>query len=241
MGILDIIIAILFLVLVIFGFINGFLKQILSSMAWLIALVAATLFCKVVSNMLMDTGVGLSLIGTIYNWLSGKGDAFTTAIPELTESVLTQLLSDNGIPTFLHSALLKVIDLSTFKDISIAEFLSPKVASLLLNIISYIIIYLVVFITLKILAKIFSHIVRSSALGIIDGILGAIWGAIKATIIVSVFMLLISFVVTMPWGQQINEWFIKDISIAKSGLKFAKFFYEYNPILQLISYISSLK
>ena len=119
--------------------------------------------------------------------------------------------------------------------------MSPKIADFLLTIISYILIYLIVFIVLKIIGKIFSHVVRSSALGIIDGMLGAIWGAIKATIIVSLVLLGISFIVTTPIGASINEWITEDMGLLKEEFGIAKFLYQNNPLLFLISKISIFK
>ncbi len=238
MGIIDTVILLMFILFIIIGFIRGFFKQVLSSLAWIIAMIAACSLYIPASSLLMDTGIGSSLSNTIYDWIAGNGELFTTPVASMTEEYLTEVLSELGIPNVLHNIIIGLIDFSDFQNISIAEYLGPKITSILLMVISFIIIYLLVFIITKILAKLFGNIVRGSALGFIDGTLGAIWGAVKVTILVSLFMLGLSFIVTMPFGDTINEWITNDMKLAEEGFGIAKFFYENNPILFVLSKLS---
>lgn len=235
MGIIDTVILLLFLIVIIVGFFRGFIKQVLSSLAWLIATIAAVLLCTAVSEAVMNMKIGLSLNNSIYDFIASKGEGFTTVISSMNEEGLSAALTQIGIPDILHSFILNNIDLSTFSDMSIASFISPKISSVLLTIIAFIIIYLFVFIIIKVIAKLFGNIVRGSALGFVDGVLGAIWGSVKICILISILMLALSFVVTMPFGESINEWIITDMKLNEEGFGIAKFFYENNLILFVIS------
>lgn len=235
MGIIDTAILLLFLIFMIVGFFKGFLKQVFSTLAWIIALVAATLLSKPVGNSLVGTNIGINFISMITEWISGKGEVFSTPISELSLETLTSSLSQLGIPAFIQKELVNMIDLSSFQNISIAELIGPKIVNVLFIMLAFIIIYLIVFIIIKILGKLSSRIVRGSALGILDGTLGALWCGIKVAIFVSLAMLLLSFITTTPFGEPINQWITNDLRLNEQTFGIGKFFYENNPIMYIIS------
>ena len=234
MGVIDIIVLILCSIFMIIGFIKGFTKQTLSSFAWLIALVAGIFLCKIVGNLFFNTGIGTNMTDKIYAWIATKGgETLTTPVTILTEEVLSEALSSIGIPYFIHPILTKNIDLSVVQNISIAEFVSPKISYYLLMIASFIVIYLIVFLIVKLIAKVLGDIIKNSPFGFIDRILGLIWGFVKATFIVSIFMLVLSLVMSLPIDS-INSWLIADMKINEEGFGVAKLIYEHNPILFII-------
>ena len=87
---------------------------------------------------------------------------------------------------------------------------------------------------MKILAKLSSKIVRGSALGFFDGLLGAAWSGVKVAIFVSLVMLGLSFVSTLPFGQEINSWVTNDMRLLDDSFGIAKIFYEHNPLVYVI-------
>lgn len=236
MGILDSVIVLSFLVFIIIGFIKGFIKQVFSTLGWIIALAAASLLSKPAGNMLFQTNVGIGINGAVYNWISSKGEFFTTSIPQLTADHLGEALTKLGVPSFLHGAVSNMIDVSAYQDICIAEIVSPKIAQFALVSVSFILIYLVVFIIAKIIASLAKKIVRGSALGFFDGLLGAAWSAVKVAFFVSLGMLLLSLVTTMPFGASVSEWITNDMKLLEEGFGIAKYFYEYNPIIYVINF-----
>ncbi len=235
MGIIDCVILLLIIIFMIIGFTRGFLKQVLSTVAWIIALITAITLCSAVSDLLFTSNIGQSLNDVIYGWISEKGDVFTTVYPTMTEDNLILILSEMKIPSFLHNLLIGMVDITEFKNCSIAQFISPEITSVLITIVSFVLIYLVVFIIVKVISSICSHIVKGSALGFLDGTLGAIWGAVKICILISILMLGLSFIVTMPFGESINEWITMDMRLNDDTFGIGKFFYENNPILYIIS------
>lgn len=238
MGVIDIIILVMFLAAIVFGYFRGFIKQVLSSLAWVIALIAAIFLCKSVSGFIFETSLGFKLNDVISGWISDKGEIFTKVIPSLTDEYFVQVLTEMKIPSILHDFLIGLVDVSEFQNTSIADFVSPKITSFILLVGSFIAIFVVLFILIKILSKIFGDAVRGSALGVVDGVLGAIWGCVKVLILVSTIMLALSFIVSLPFGEAINEWITNDMRLTEEGFGIAKFFYEKNPILLIISKLS---
>jgi len=235
MGIIDTIFLLLFIVFMLIGFFKGFLKQVFSTLAWVIALVAATIFSKPVGIGLSGTNIGLHFNANLIEWIASKGEIFSKPMNELTSEYVNTALSNLGIPKFLQEFLLNMIDFTKCENVSIAEIIGPKILNMFLIIISFVVIYLIVFLIVKLLGKLSGRIVRGSALGVVDGALGALWCGVKVTIFVSLFMLLLSAISTMPFGVSINEWITTDMKLAEEGFGIGKFFYEYNPIIYFIN------
>lgn len=234
MGVLDIVIIVLALIFAIRGFVRGFTKQFLGSLSWLVAGILAIIFCETLAKILSDFSLADTINNKVFNWFASKGDAFTTQLPIITKEHLSGSLSELGIPSFLHSLVIGNIDMSNTTDISVATLIAPKITYLALVIISYILIYVLSFIILKVIAHMFGKAIRGSAIGLIDGVLGFMWGCVKATIVISVAMLLLSLLTTLPIGESINNWLIKDMKLNEDNIGIAKFIYENNPILILL-------
>lgn len=238
MGVIDIIIIGLFLIFAIVGYIRGFTKQFLSSIAWLVALVIAGVFCKQVAEMVDGIDVVLRVEKTIYNWFASKGETFTTVVPSVDEAHLSDALTVLGIPQFLHSIIIGKVNLDGLVNTSIAGFLTPKIMYFVSTAISFVLLYIVTFILVKLISKILGGAVRGSALGIIDGALGFIWGLVKSGILVSTAMLLLSLVISLPYLQTASEWIANDMHLNDDVMSISKFIYLNNPLIFIFSKIS---
>ncbi len=237
MGILDMIIVILFLIFIITGFIKGFTKQTLSSFAWLIALGAATFLCKTLGSLIENTNIGFKLSNSISNWISVKGgEAVNVVVPTFTSDVLSEALHSLGIPYIFHPFLINNIDVSEAQNISIAEFVAPQITSFILIILSFLVIYLLTFLLVKLFSKILGDVIKNSPFGFIDRILGMIWGFLKSVIVISVLMLIVSAIMSLPI-KSVNDWLLLDMKLESEQFSIAKFIYENNPILLIISYL----
>lgn len=234
MGVLDIAVCGIAFLFAISGFIKGFMKQVFSILAWAGALVVAFMFCNTVAKMISDFSFSKEVTKSIYDWFASKNEAFTLSGVELTSEYLGEQLKTMGIPTFLHKIIIGALPLESLKDVSVATFLSEKLTSFFLVAASFVGLYLVSFIIIKIIASLLKNAVKGNALSAIDGILGLAWGAVKAGIIISVLFLIMSFLVTLPFGQSLNEWLIKDMKLAEEGFGIAKYIYQNNPILLLL-------
>lgn len=241
MGVIDTIILLLFLVFIIVGFLKGFIKQLFSNLGWIISLAAAFIFSKPIGVAVISTNIGTNLNNAIYEWLANKGPTFSTPVPEVTPEHIGLALDELGIPSVLHSMILKMIDLSGYSNVNISEIAAPKLALTLLIIAAFIIVYIIVFVIAKVLAKISCNIVKSSALGFFDGLLGATWSCVKVAIFVSLIMLGLSFVVSIPVSEEFNTWIMNDMRLADESFGVAKYFYNYNPLLYVIDWIQSIR
>ncbi len=235
MGILDFVVIGLAVLFLGFGYYKGIVKQLLGMLAWIVALVAAFMLCKTVAGWILETQIGTNMTNGIVEWFGNKNADFLVPLPELTGDFLSSSLGEAGVPTFLHKLILGNIS-ESMPNISVASYLAPKIANIALICISFIVLFIVVFIIIKILAKVIGGAVRGSMLGFIDGLLGAVWGLVKVTIFISLAMLLLSFIVSIPSiGDNINAWITNDMKLGEEGFGIAKFVYENNPILWLIS------
>ena len=241
MGIIDIVILSLFLVFMIIGYIKGFLKQLFLTFGWIVALVTATLLSKPAGNIMLGTSIGTKFTSTIFEWIASKGEIFTTVIPEFSSEHMSSALTNLDIPTFLHEFIIKMVDLSSYHNMSLADVIAPKIVTAILCSASFALIFIIVLIIVKVLAKLSSKIVKGSALGFFDGLLGAAWGGVKVTIFVSLVMLGLSFLSTLPYGQEINTWLANDMRLMDDSFGIGKIFFEHNPLLYIINLIPFFK
>lgn len=237
MGILDIVIIAFLLIFIIIGFVKGFIKQALKAVSGIAAFIAALALCKKVGVILFETSIGTKMLEYFNNFFSSKGEIFTTSGEALTDELITQGLTEAGIPSFLHKIILGSIDVSSFTDITLGQYLATMITNAILVVVSYLAIYLVVFLVIRLIGKLIGGAVRGSALGFIDGFFGAMWCAVKATFILSCLFLVLSFVVTLPFGESINTWITNDMKLTEEGFGIAKFLYQNNPILFILNKI----
>ena len=230
MGILDIVIIVIALIFALVGTFKGFVKGFLGALGGIIALVAAYFLSDLVSGWISGSSLGVKTIESISSWFISKNPQFGEIVPAFTNEYLSECLSNLGIPEFLHGLIIGAIDVSTVTNQSVAGFLAPKIAGIAFTGISYIIIFLVVRLVVFILEKVFSKAVHMTALGVVDRILGCIWGIVKAGIIVSVIFLALSFIVTLPFGEGINNWMAADF---EKGFGLAEMLYTKNPLIWL--------
>lgn len=237
MGILDIVVIAFLLIFFIVGFIKGFVKQVVKAASGIIAFIVALVFCKKLGAFIFETSLGSRIAEYFYDFLSTKGEIFTTKGVALTDELISEGLTQAGIPSFLHKLIIGSIDVSSFTDISLGEYLAVMITNAILVAVSYLLIYLVVFLVVRLIGKLIGGAVRGSALGFIDGFFGAAWCLIKATFILSCLFLILSFVVTLPFGESINTWITNDMKLTEEGFGVAKFLYQNNPILFIFNKI----
>ena len=90
----------------------------------------------------------------------------------------------------------------------------------------------------KLTSKILGDLIKGSPFGFVDRILGMIWGCIKSVFLISIFMLIISLIMSLPLGN-LNNWFIEDMKLNQEGFGIAKFLFNNNPIIFVINLVKS--
>lgn len=235
MGIIDIVVIVTFLTLAIIGIVKGFVKSFFSSFAWLIGYILAMILSKPLANILLGSSVGVNLVDTISNWFINKHEIFSMDVSLLTNEILTEALSEIGIPSILHNLLLGDFNISDLNNCSLAMYLSPKITLYIFSGISFFVIYLLGFVLMKLLGKLLGKIVKGGAFNVLDRVLGCIWGLTKAAVFVWLFFFAISFIISIPAAEGINTWFSADIGLGTEEFGLAKYLYENNAVVYIIS------
>lgn len=101
--------------------------------------------------------------------------------------------------------------------------------------IAYISVFLIVFIMIKLIGRAMSKSAKKSVLGIFDRLLGGAWGLAKGLIIISLLLLLMRTVITLPFiGEPILAFITEDMQLESEGFGIAKYLYENNLVLLII-------
>jgi membrane protein required for colicin V production len=95
--------------------------------------------------------------------------------------------------------------------------------------------FILTFLIVKIIGHKIGNTIQKGALGWIDRFLGGLWGAAKGLIIVSLALLLIKGIVSIPFiGTPVLEFITSDLKLGSSEFGIGKYLYENNLLLKLI-------
>ncbi len=233
MGIVDIIIIVAFVLFILIGIIKGMFKQLLGTCALFVAMILAFLLCKPVSAKLYTADLGQNITNSITTWVEKKGEIFTQNISESNDEMISDALSEVGIPKFLHKVIInEAVD--QIDSMNLGEYIGTKLAHLALVCISYIALFIILFIVLKILSVILGKVLHKiPVVAMLDRILGGVMGFVKAFVVVSVAMILLSFLASVI--SSVNDFVVSDMRLNEEGFRLAKFFYANNPLLIILS------
>lgn len=231
MGKIDLAIIIIMLLFVLFGFIKGFMKQILSVANWLLSLIGSFLFVKPFSALLSKTAIATSINGKVANWIATKGATFNEMIePGRIKEQIAQGISELGLPKFIAEAIASGINIGGAEgDMTLAEVLAPSIGSIILTVVSFIMLFILLMIILKIIFNLLNNVFDEGILGAVNRLLGGVLGLIKGGVLVSLVMLLLSTISGII--PALNNFLVADLD---SGIGIGKFFYENNPLLALV-------
>lgn len=232
MGKFDLLVIALIGILMLFGFGKGFVKQVLSTANWLIALILAFLFVKPVSGQMLTTALANNVNTKVTDWIGKNGEAFNAAFESANATEqLTDAISQLGLPKFIASIIAKGIPLGEIDPgTTLAQVLAPSISNIIVTIITFIGLFLIIFIALKILISLINGLFKGKVLGFVNRLLGAGLGFIKGGIIVCLIMLLASVLASVI--PSINEMIANDF--ANSSLGIGEYFYENNPLIKII-------
>ncbi|MDD4077977.1 MAG: CvpA family protein [Bacilli bacterium] len=234
MGKIDWIILILILFFMLLGFIKGFVKGILSTANWVLSLVAPYLLTKPFAGVLMKTSLYTNVNVKVVNWIAAKGETFSQPFDYVGyKEQLTAAISELGLPRFIASLISGGIKLEGAPEgLTLAEVLAPAFSNIIITIIAAVIIIVFFLVIFKIIIFLVSKLFQKGVLGGVNRILGGVLGFVKAVIIVSILMLLASAVSGLI--PALNEFLIKDLRLEAAGFGIGKFFYEHNPLIEML-------
>ncbi len=240
MGIIDIAIIAIILLFLLIGFFKGFMKQILSTANWLLALVGAFLLVKPISGLLTETAIQTTINNKIIDWIASKGALFSEVIQTGQASEqLTNAISALGLPQFIANAIVNGLNLSSIEGKTLAEVLAPTIGNIVLTVFTFLVLFILIMIIIKIVFRLLNKIFDKGVLGIVNKILGSALGIVKGLVLVSLVMLLVSAVSGLI--PSLNDFLVIDLKLDADGFGIGKYFYQSNPLVALIKGSFSFK
>lgn len=175
---------------------KGFIKSLLSTFGTIFSFLFAVLLCSTVTGFLETK---FSTVSNVGNWVSGIlqklfGESLlNTKISEVT----TEGLANNGLGSWLISAVLSINSNSEYIGRTIGEIISPVFAYYIVCALSLLGLYILFKIIFFIIADLSQKIKKVKVVGPLNVFLGGVFGLIKSVIIVDLCVILLG---ALPFG-----------------------------------------
>ena len=223
----DIIILIGMLVFALVGYKKGLIKEIITLASSIMALVLAFIVYPVVNAILKVT----ALYTAIYSGVSEKieainfgkglqsqGKAIIENITWLPDVLTEQIVSNN------NTAMYELLGVRT-----IQEYISTYITNMIIGMIAIVVTWFLLKVVLVWVLKVIGSIIEClPVISSFNHLGGLVVGVLKGALTLSIIMLLIPVLITIPSLSHIGE--IYDVSI------FAQWFYEHNLVIWLYNY-----
>jgi uncharacterized membrane protein required for colicin V production len=214
--IIDVALAFIVLFFLFLGFKNGFIRTVLHTFGWIIAIVAAALLRKPFCALLEKHT-------TLYEHLYERIEKLLTSLSGNLVDGVTGGANSSGIPGILDEGLHSASD-------SVTRVAAEQAADVLFVIIAFLALLFLVKLILSILTLIFSKKSRGRGLvGGIDGLAGALLGLAQAALLVFALLALL-----LPVSYLINtdayNWVVHQMDRSV----FSQYLYEHNLLLSVV-------
>lgn len=220
------------LLFAIIGFFKGFISAIISLLNGVLALVIAYFLAPYLTEVFHNTPMNGFFHDMLYNWVIGKGEAFSQPIPEggITEALATEL----NLPDFLINFLNELIgNNSDIQGMVLGEYIAATVTHYILVIISFVLLSIAAKILLSIIAKLLRKLVEhGGAIILINRLLGLCVGVIKAILIICIIFWIAEFI--SPWIGSVDELIVNYINPDNPDFGVARWLYNNNFINLII-------
>lgn len=208
--VLDIIVAFIMLVTMVFGFRRGFIYTFVHTLGWIGALVGSFFAVPYVKKFLIDkTGVQEWLSQHLLNNLNGSAQGATRSM-----NSLPQLVSD-GMSSAVESA---------------NEVLATNLTNLLITLLSFLLVFFAIKAVLFLITIGLSRKKNKGFTGFFDGLLGLIAGTLKGVILVFIFLALL-----LPVTNLISPTSTDFILSSLDASYFARTLYDSNFVVMIIN------
>lgn len=244
LSIIDLVVIIILVLGVIFGFFSGFSKKRLSTFASECGFIVAYFVGGPASHGLSLTGL-TSMITNGYNSLFPTTEAFTTAIEvediAIRKTQLSTAMSELHIPSFFQSFFLtRVTDTSSSVGIGLAS--SFSYFTILIS--TYIILFLLTFILIRVLLSPLwkeGSVFGENGKTLVGRIFGIVRMVVKATMFIFTIMIILVLVSNLmaKFGNTfLLEWIETDLKMSDaSGFSLGRLFY--NTVESLFGWIAN--
>ena len=188
-ALIDLIFFGLMLIAIIIGIAKGFLRQILSILGIIAAIVLSVILCKHLASFITNK------IPSLYNGVFGsvqKIFGLEGVATSGTKEQIIQTLQTTKIPSFLHSIVANSIVESAG-----SLGLTAVLTNWALIAISFVVIFILSLILFAFIKKIFKALTKIKAVGFVDRILGALFMALKFMVLALIIVTILSVFVDM--------------------------------------------
>ncbi len=192
---------IVFIVSVIVGAKQGFIKSLISTFGSLLSLIFAVLLCSSVAKFLENK---FSLVTTISSKLTGVltgmfgEELMSTPLSLATEDVLSE---NFNLSLYLVRIILSIKSSDIAPDTTLSSIICPVFAYYIVCILSVILLYILFRILFFIIGEIVKKLHSNKVIGTTDTVLGLVFGAIKGIITIN-FALMILGIIPLGFVQK---------------------------------------
>jgi len=196
---LDLILLGVILLFALMGLFKGILKQLATIFGIIFAFGTSFFMTASVSKFLQDKNyfyMYTALSDKVNTVVEGKlGEIANQTVTKASD--ITDALVDFGIPKFLSNLVSNLGEEHIDTGETIGEVITSKLSFIIFMGIIFIGLAIFIYIIVKLIFRLLQKTVDKAKLGWLNKTLGCVFGAFKAIIIISVFMLLLSYFVTL--------------------------------------------
>jgi len=225
-GIIDIVLAALFLIFAIIGYKKGFATKIISFLSFIIVIILAFLFAGQLAKQFQNWGI---MYPGIYNNIYANAEAKISSIAG--DSVNAKVATLLGWPQFMADLVVKALggdSLGAMTDAQLATAVAEKVTMWIMNVICFFIIVIGVFIVLGIVKAIITGLKKNAGFRIIDGLFGVVLYEVILAAVVCVIFFVLNFAYYDNWNEGLTNWLKVDMQLDNDSFRFSKFIFEGN-------------
>ncbi len=222
-GLIDVIIIVLGILVVIFGYKKGFMNKALSMLGAVVLFAFAIFYSAQLAGIFKSSGF-------MYNGIySGMLEKIT---PNLNDSFSVTLEKSFGIPSFIAAIL--TFFMGNPKSGLTAEASAEIVATKTVVLISFFILFIAGIIVLIILHAITKSLREQQVIRVIDGIFGVFLYLTLYAVVILVAFFVLDLVYKNTAGQPFNDWLTVDLQLNDpTKFRISKYFFENNFLIQI--------
>lgn len=232
MNILLIVILALCALSMLYGYVRGFIRIVISLVATVATLIFVGMFTPYVTDLIVDYTPLDEAIELQFTTAMFGDDVFLATgdgSENLTLAEQIVLIEDADIPDFLKEATLDNNNNEIYEQLGVttfAEYIGAYLSAWVISVLAYIITFLIAWCIVRAVVFSLDTIANLPILHGINRAIGTVLGLSFAVVIVWVFFLGLSIMYSTEIGQMCYEW------IAES--EFLTFLYDNNPIIDML-------
>ena len=189
----------------IWGYHQGFLRHVLTTMSFVITIVVAGLLAPTFSHIIRDSGIGKSIEEGIGNYVT---QTVSSPIIESSKNVQEKVIESLPLPAAVQEDLSKNNTTEEYVELkvnSFSDYLSTRLSGMAINIVTYLILMLALFILIRVLLFIFKVINRIPLIGGLNRLLGGLIGLVEGLIVIWLVCLIIMALGGTEFGSKALE------------------------------------